>query len=70
MSEVGSGLLFWCNSRNVLQFGPWYYCTGNSVLNPEPTMRLCQPPDGSTSPKYKLLCFLTIMIIFTKSQMS
>jgi hypothetical protein len=21
------------------------------------TMRLCHPPDGSTSPKYKLLCF-------------
>jgi hypothetical protein len=27
-------------------------------------MRLCQPPDGSTSPKYKLLGFLTIMIFF------
>jgi hypothetical protein len=23
------------------------------------TMRLCHPPDGSTSPKYKLLCFIT-----------
>jgi hypothetical protein len=22
-------------------------------------MRLCHPPDGSTSPKYKLLCFTT-----------
>jgi hypothetical protein len=22
-------------------------------------MRLCQPPDGNTSPKYKLLCFIT-----------
>ena len=22
-------------------------------------MRLCHPPDGSTSPKYKLLCFMT-----------
>ncbi len=22
-------------------------------------MRLCYPPDGSTSPKYKLLCFIT-----------
>jgi hypothetical protein len=21
------------------------------------SMRLCHPPDGSTSPKYKLLCF-------------
>ncbi len=23
------------------------------------SMRLCHPPDGSTSPKYKLLCFIT-----------
>ncbi len=23
-----------------------------------PPMRLCHPPDGSTSPKYKLLCFI------------
>ncbi len=23
-------------------------------------MRLCHPPDGSTSPKYKLRCFITI----------
>ncbi len=22
-------------------------------------MRLCHPPDGSTSPKYKLLCLIT-----------
>ncbi len=22
-------------------------------------MRLCHPPDGSTSPEYKLLCFIT-----------
>jgi hypothetical protein len=28
--------------------------TGRQTL-----MRLCQPPDGSTSPKYKLLCFIT-----------
>ncbi len=25
----------------------------------ELSMRLCHPPDGSTSPKYKLLCFIT-----------
>ncbi len=25
-------------------------------------MRLCHPPDGSTSPKYKLLCFITAKI--------
>jgi hypothetical protein len=24
-----------------------------------PSMRLSHPPDGSTSPKYKLLCFIT-----------
>ncbi len=24
-----------------------------------PPMRLCHPPGGSTSPKYKLLCFIT-----------
>ena len=23
------------------------------------SMRLCHPPDGSTSPKYKFLCFIT-----------
>ncbi len=26
-------------------------------------MRLCHPPDGSTSPKYKLLCFATTKTI-------
>ena len=26
------------------------------------TMRLCHPPDGSTSRKYKLLCFITAKI--------
>ncbi len=25
-------------------------------------MRLCHPPDGSTSPKYRLLCFITTKI--------
>ena len=30
------------------------------------SMRLCQPPDGSTSPKYKLLCFITTKIFFAK----
>jgi hypothetical protein len=28
-------------------------------LNEADTMRLWQPPDGNTSPKYKLLCFIT-----------
>jgi hypothetical protein len=32
-------------------------------------MRLCQPPDGSTSPKYKLLQFNN-NYFFTKSRMS
>ncbi len=34
-----------------------------TIFNLETTtvnlMRLCQPPDGNTSPKYKLLCFIT-----------
>ncbi len=30
-------------------------------------MRLCQPPDGNTSPKYKLLCFITT-IFFCKEK--
>ena len=29
-------------------------------------MRLCHPPDGSTSPKYKLLCFITTKKILHK----
>ncbi len=28
-------------------------------LAPSSQMRLCQPPDGNTNPKYKLLCFIT-----------
>ncbi len=33
------------------------------------TMRLCHPPDGSTSPKYKLQCFITTKIFFAKRRM-
>jgi len=40
-------LYFWSNKRRQQLF--------ETLL----TMRLCQPPDGSTSPKYKLLCFIT-----------
>jgi hypothetical protein len=29
-------------------------------------MRLCHPPDGSTCPKYKLLCFITTKKILHK----
>ncbi len=31
-------------------------------------MRLCHPPDGSTSPKYKLLCFITAKFFFCKEK--
>ncbi len=34
---------------------PWPY----KMMCVNPLMRLCHPPDGSTSPKYKLLCFIT-----------
>ncbi len=28
------------------------------------TVKLCHPPDGSTSPKYKLLCFITAKLFY------
>ncbi len=31
-------------------------------------MRLCHPPDGSTSPKYKLLCFITTKKILQREE--
>jgi hypothetical protein len=31
-------------------------------------MRLCHPPDGSTNPKYKLLCFITTKKNFCKEK--
>jgi hypothetical protein len=31
-------------------------------------MRLCHPPDGSTSPEYKLLCFITSKKFFCKEK--
>jgi hypothetical protein len=37
---------------------PWPY----KMMCVNPLMRLCHPPDGSTSPKYKLLCFITTKI--------
>ncbi len=30
--------------------------------------RLCHPPDGSTSPEDKLLCFITTKIFFSKEK--
>jgi hypothetical protein len=35
-------------------------------LVPSHPMRLCHPPDGSTSPNYKLLCFITTKFFFAK----
>jgi hypothetical protein len=32
------------------------------------TMRLCHPPDGRTSPKYKLLCFITTKIFLQREE--
>ncbi len=31
-------------------------------------MRLCPPPDGSTSPKYKLLCFIITKKILQREE--
>jgi len=31
-------------------------------------MRLCHPPDGSTSPKYKLLCFITTKLFLQREE--
>ncbi len=33
-----------------------------------PLMRLCQPPDGNTSPKYKLLCFITTKFFLQREE--
>jgi hypothetical protein len=38
------------------------------LMNVTVLIRLCHPPDGSTSPKNKLLCFLTAIIHFTKTR--
>jgi hypothetical protein len=40
------------NIHLVQERGP-----ADGELNHELLVRLCHPPDGSTSPKYKLLCF-------------
>jgi len=42
------------------------YCAEYRILRANMLMRLCNPPDGSTSPKYKLLCFITAKIFFAK----
>jgi hypothetical protein len=31
-------------------------------------MRLCHPPDGSTSPKYKFLCFITTKFFLQREE--
>jgi hypothetical protein len=33
-SEVGLGLLHWCNSGEVMQIGAVVFCIGSSVRNP------------------------------------
>jgi hypothetical protein len=40
---------------NMLKLGSAVYRSSDS--DKHLLMRLCQPLDGSTSPKYKLLCF-------------
>ena len=35
-SEVELGLLYWCNSGDVLKMGAMIFCTGSSVPNPAP----------------------------------
>ncbi len=55
-------------SSLVISLG-WYIISKNhngaSKYSP---MRLCQPPDGNTSPKYKLLCFITIKFFLQREE--
>ncbi len=39
-SEVGLGLFYWCNSRDVPQIGTMVFCNGNNVINPVPIKEL------------------------------
>ncbi len=60
-----------CMLSNLANFSKFkknisYYPTGGNLKRnfskyffDTSVMRLCHPPDGSTSPKYKLLCFIT-----------
>jgi hypothetical protein len=50
------------NERNLASWGSgvahWIeHSTTDKIVSSNPPMRLCQPPNGSTSPKYKLLRF-------------
>jgi hypothetical protein len=50
-SKVGSGLLFWCNSGDVLPIWAVVFSTDNSVLNPSPIVGLLSslPSSNQTS---------------------
>ncbi len=48
-SEVGSGLLYWCNSRDVLQIGAVVFSTGVSVPKFAPIIGLFLPNDVPSS---------------------
>ena len=39
-SKIGSGLLYWCNSEDVLQIGAVAFCTVSSLPNPVPIIGL------------------------------
>ncbi len=51
-SEVGSGLLYWCNSRDVLQIWAVVFCTGSSVPNPVPILGLFSSSPSSNQTSY------------------
>jgi len=40
----------------------------SAIFQNEDKMRLSHPPDGSTSPKYKLLCFITTKKILQREE--
>ncbi len=53
--QANSNVNSWCRSLPEWStFQAHHIKLGSRCL-----MRLCHPPDGSTSPKYKLVCFIT-----------
>ncbi len=51
-SEVGLGLLCWCNYRYVPQIEAVVFCTGSSVLNPAPIIGLFSSSPSSNKTYY------------------
>ncbi len=49
-----------CSKYIFVQWNQSFFCCKLNLM--ALLMRLCHPPDGSTSPKYKLLCFITTKI--------